>query len=110
MRVNRRQWLGRIAAGGAGALLPFGRAEADSPKAPPKGVAAAAARPATTAAKPCPLALQDFQPRSMLHVAEHKVTRAAFPVIDVHAHFSWSGGLKGTETIQFLATAPELLA
>jgi predicted TIM-barrel fold metal-dependent hydrolase len=103
MRVNRRQWLGRIAAGGAGALLPVGRAEADSPKAPPKPAAA-------TAAKPCPLALQDFQPRSMLHVEEHKVARAAFPVIDVHAHFSWSGGLKGTETIQFLATAPELLA
>ena len=109
MRVNRRQWLGRIAAGGAGTLLPFGRVEADSPK-PPKPVAAAAARPATTATNKAPLALQDFQPRSMLHVEEHKVARAAFPVIDVHAHFAWSGGLKGTETIQFLATAPELLA
>jgi predicted TIM-barrel fold metal-dependent hydrolase len=106
MRVNRRQWLGRIAAGGAGALLPVGPAEADSPKAPPKPAAATAAKPTTNS----PLALQDFQPRSMLHVEEHKVARAAFPVIDVHAHFSWSGGLKGTETIQFLATAPELLA
>jgi predicted TIM-barrel fold metal-dependent hydrolase len=107
MRVNRRQWLGRIAAGGAGALLPFREGKADSPKSAPARAAATAKPTATTK---CPLALQDFQPRSMLHVEEHKVARAAFPVIDVHAHFSWSGGLKGTETIQFLATAPELLA
>ncbi|HEU0108672.1 MAG TPA: amidohydrolase family protein, partial [Vicinamibacteria bacterium] len=55
------------------------------------------------------LALKDFQPRSMLHVEEHKVARARFPVIDVHTHLSWSGGLKGTETIQFLATPSDLL-
>ena len=68
--------------------------------------AAAATKPA---ADNCPLALKDFQPRSMLHVAEHKVARAAFPVIDVHSHFSWSGGMKGTETIQFLAAPKDLL-
>jgi predicted TIM-barrel fold metal-dependent hydrolase len=45
----------------------------------------------------------------MLHVPEHRVERARFPVIDVHAHFSWSGGLKGTDTIQFLATPQDLL-
>jgi predicted TIM-barrel fold metal-dependent hydrolase len=108
MKVNRRQWLGRMAAGGAGALLPFGRAEADSRRVP----STAKAGPATAtkgSAEGCPLALQDFQPRSMLHVPEHNVARAAFPVIDVHAHFSWSGGLKGTETIQFLATPQDLL-
>jgi hypothetical protein len=58
----------------------------------------------------CPLALEDFQPRSMLHVPEHKVARAAFPVIDVHTHLSWSGGLKGTDKVTFLATPAELLA
>src|SRR5712691_4315981 len=103
MRVNRRQWLERIAAGSAGALLPFARAEAEATARP------AAAKAPPPKAKPCPLALEDFQPRSMLHVPEHKVERARFPVIDVHAHFSWSGGLKGTDTIQFLATPQDLL-
>jgi predicted TIM-barrel fold metal-dependent hydrolase len=106
MKVNRREWLGRIAAGGAGALLPFSRAEAQA-KARPAG--AAAAPKAAPSAKSCPLALEDFQPRSMLHVEEHRVERARYPVIDVHAHFSWSGGLKGTETIQFLAGPQDLL-
>jgi hypothetical protein len=105
MKVNRRQWLGRVTAGGAGLLVPFREAKADAPKA-----AAAKAAPAAKAADNCPLALKDFQPRSMLHVAEHKVARAAFPAIDVHTHLSWSGGLKGTDKIQFLATPEELLA
>ena len=106
MKVNRRQWLGRVAAGGAAALFPFRRAAADASAVP----AALAPAPAPSPAAGCPLALNDFQPRSMLHVAEHRVERARFPVIDVHAHFSWSGGLKGTETIEFLTTAPEALA
>jgi hypothetical protein len=106
MKLNRRQWLGRMAAGGAGALMPWRRAAADSPAVTP---ARAAAAPAAKASPACPLALQDFQPRSMLHVEEHKVARAAFPVIDVHAHFSWSGGLKGTDTITFLATPQDIL-
>ena len=45
----------------------------------------------------------------MLHVPEHKVARAAFPVIDVHTHLSWSGGLKGTDKVTFWPPA-ELLA
>src|SRR5215469_9378588 len=32
------------------------------------------------------LLLRDFQPQSMLHVAEHPVERAKFPVFDVHQH------------------------
>ncbi len=32
------------------------------------------------------LALEDFQPRSMLVVPEHPVARAKYPVIDVHTH------------------------
>src|SRR5258705_11995210 len=107
MKLNRRQWLGRVAVGGAGVLMPFGRAAGAAPVASPvraKGAAAAAKAPG------CPLALEDFQPRSMLHVPEHKVARAAFPVIDVHTHLSWSGGLKGTDAIKFLATPAELLA
>jgi predicted TIM-barrel fold metal-dependent hydrolase len=106
MKVNRRQWLGRVAAGSAAALFPFRRAEARPAESP----APAPSPSPSPAAAGGELALKDFQPRSMLHVPEHRVERARFPVIDVHAHFSWSGGLKGTETIEFLTTAAEALA
>jgi predicted TIM-barrel fold metal-dependent hydrolase len=33
------------------------------------------------------LALPSFRPRSMLRVEEHRLTRAKFPVVDVHTHF-----------------------
>jgi predicted TIM-barrel fold metal-dependent hydrolase len=33
-----------------------------------------------------PLALDQFRPRSMLKVAEHPLTQARFPVVDVHFH------------------------
>src|SRR5216110_1269660 len=100
MKVNRRQWLGRVAAGGAGALLPFARAGAEPAQA--RTPSTAPVPPPAAAPAPSPgggeLALKDFQPRSMLHVEEHKVLRSRFPAIDVHAHMSWSGGLKGTDT------------
>ena len=39
-------------------------------------------------AGPCKLALEDYEPRSMLHVPETKVLRARFPAIDFHTHLS----------------------
>lgn len=57
----------------------------------------------------CPLALTDFQPKSMLHVPEHQVLCPRFPVIDVHAHLSWSGGLTGSEEMEFLTAPQDLL-
>ena len=33
------------------------------------------------------LALEQFRPRAMLKVAEHRLSRAKFPVVDVHTHF-----------------------
>ena len=33
-----------------------------------------------------PITLPEFRPKSMLHVTEHPVARAKFPVIDVHSH------------------------
>src|SRR4030095_12192432 len=36
------------------------------------------------------LALEDYEPKSMLHVAVTRVERARFPVIDFHTHLSWS--------------------
>src|SRR5437879_2525510 len=97
MSINRREWLARLAAGGAGLLVP--RRVSAAPHARPQ------AAPAPIAPESGPLALKDFQPRSMLHVAEHKVERARFPVIDIHAHFSWSKG----EEMTFLATPAQIL-
>jgi predicted TIM-barrel fold metal-dependent hydrolase len=37
-----------------------------------------------------PLDISDYEPRSMLHVKETRVERSRYPVIDVHAHLSFS--------------------
>lgn len=61
-----------------------------------------------------PLALKDYQPKSMLHVAETKVPRSRFPAIDMHTHLSWtktsSGGVSRGEEMNFLAKPEELIA
>lgn len=73
MTLHRRQFLG--AAGGA-ALFSAGCSR-------PAPQAAAAGEKAAQK-----LALEDFQPKSMLVVPEHPVARARFPVIDAHTHLS----------------------
>jgi predicted TIM-barrel fold metal-dependent hydrolase len=107
MSVTRRQWLARLAAGGAGTVLTR-PGFADPAEAKPVSTVPGAPPP-----KEAPLALKDFQPKSMLHVPEHKVARAKFPVIDVHSHLSWTakaeGGVFRGETMKFLATPQELL-
>src|SRR5690349_4769638 len=56
------------------------------------------------------LPIERFQPRSMLHTAETKVPRAAFPVIDMHTHITHAGALDGPGNLHFAATAEECLA
>jgi hypothetical protein len=60
-----------------------------------------------------PLALSDFQPKSMLHVPQTAVARARFPVIDIHTHISWLAahdhGVAVGEKMTFLAPPSELL-
>jgi predicted TIM-barrel fold metal-dependent hydrolase len=46
----------------------------------------------------------------MLHTTETKVPRAAFPVIDIHTHITFAGGLEGPGQLRFAATAEECLA
>src|SRR5262249_14776158 len=70
--------------------------------------------PATPAAPDAPaLALNDFQPRSMLHVTETDVPRAKYPVIDVHTHLTFAskheaGGAMG-EAIGVNASPEDVL-
>jgi predicted TIM-barrel fold metal-dependent hydrolase len=84
--MNRRDWMTSLAAAAAVPQVP----------------AAAQSKPA--------LALSDYEPKSMLHVPETKVERARFPVIDVHAHLSWSIplGKEGTQPTH-TATPDEVL-
>jgi len=49
------------------------------------------------AAKSMTLLLKDFDPKAMLHVPQHQVPRAKFPVIDVHNHVNDPGGIHGEE-------------
>jgi len=59
------------------------------------------------------LDLAEFQPKSMLHVPETKVSRARYPVIDVHTHLSFraksQNGVGLGEKLQFLATPETVL-
>ncbi len=87
--MNRRSWLTTIA-GAAGAL--HTRAEGQN------------AKPDT------PLRVEDYEPRSMLHVPETKVPRSRFPVIDVHTHLSFASGLGKEEPPVQKSTPEEVLA
>jgi len=82
-------------------------------------VSVAASREAVAAEAPaCPVAgqslrLEDFRPRSMLHVKETRVATPRFPVIDVHTHFSFAAGRRGgaqDDGISFTGTPAEALA
>ena len=60
------------------------------------------------------LPIDEFEPKSTLHVSESHIERARYPVIDVHTHLSFStksqkGVSVGPER-RFLATADELLS
>src|SRR5947207_9297800 len=54
------------------------------------------------------LPLDEFQPKSMLHVAETKVARSRFPVIDMHSHLS-RAPRDGNGAVRMLASPTEIL-
>jgi predicted TIM-barrel fold metal-dependent hydrolase len=94
--------LSRIGAAGVATLAGTGSsAEGQQPGKPEEPV------------KPERLALVDFQPKSMLHVPETKVTRSRFPVIDVHTHLTrgarGKNGVTLGEEIKLLASPDDLL-
>jgi len=100
--VNRREWLRRIGVAGAASVGVTG-GSAEGQEAGKLGSVAKRER----------LALEDFQPKSMLHLPETNVTRSRFPVIDVHTHLTMGAGHKNGvtigEEIRFLASPDEVL-
>jgi predicted TIM-barrel fold metal-dependent hydrolase len=99
--LNRRSWMGSV-----GAAIVAG---ASKPSAASRGDAAQESTPGKMH-----LELDDFRPKSMLHVPETKVPRARFPVIDIHTHLSWKAASKNGvgmgEKMTFLEEPAELLA
>lgn len=55
------------------------------------------------------LQLEDFVPKSMLHVKESVVEKARFPVVDVHTHWSHAVRTLDGSGMTFTATPEELL-
>jgi predicted TIM-barrel fold metal-dependent hydrolase len=95
---NRRNWLKAAGLGwlGAGTAAP----------------SAAKGEPAPSVGDGS-LALRDFRPKSMLHVAQTRVEKPRFPVIDVHSHLSSAAeSMKGVaigDGVAFSTTAPKAL-
>ena len=97
--LDRRQWLRSAGLGMLG--LAGGRA-------------AGSADDAVCAPVDGKLLLQDFRPRSMLHVPETRVEKPRYPVIDVHSHLTWTArvekGVATGEDVAFTTTPEAALA
>ncbi len=93
--INRRQWLASVAAvvgtGNAALTLPDSQ---ESKQGQNKTL----------------LPLKEYEPRSMLHVAETRVERARFPVIDFHTHLSSVDRNAKPERARFREKREEVLA
>jgi len=91
---NRREWLAFM---GAGLTMPAAPSGREGPPGQPVSRGAGSGDG---------LPLDQFQPKSMLHVTETHVARPRFPVIDVHTHLTRSGrSPKGTEDMEAVAYA-----
>ncbi len=58
---------------------------------------------------PPPIALKDYQPRSMLHVPVTKRERALYPAIDFHTHLAWSSA-DGHGPVKWLGNPSDWIA
>lgn len=99
--LDRRQWLGM-----AGATLIGRRAR--------PARAAQADPPSDSSQNPSQLYLSEFEPKSMLKVPVTEITRAKFPVIDVHTHLTFAAvsknGVALSEKMKVLAQPADLIA
>ncbi|MFN0122757.1 MAG: amidohydrolase family protein [Blastocatellia bacterium] len=59
--------------------------------------------------KPQPLPIDQYEPKSMLHVTETRVERARFPVIDMHTHLSFTDASGAREASRARAKPEEIL-
>jgi predicted TIM-barrel fold metal-dependent hydrolase len=101
LNPNRREWLSLMT---GGLLLPSAASgrEARTQRVAPRPTDAADG-----------VRLDQFQPKSMLHVREARVARPRFPVIDVHTHLTESGrskdGREDAEAVTFSARPADVV-
>jgi predicted TIM-barrel fold metal-dependent hydrolase len=98
MVLRRREWLKTIAGaavGAAGSPL-FDRVHAQTSKR-------------NNVNSPPPLALKDYQPKSMLHVPETHGPRSRFANIDFHTHLSWVDRKGKADVVRHTAAPAEIL-
>jgi len=99
--LNRRRWFQSVAG-----ILVANRL--------PVSPAPSASAPSTPRNATQPLPLTDFEPRSMLHVPETKVSRSRYPVVDVHTHLSSKArqvnGVSVGEEMRYPASAEAVLS
>src|SRR5262245_59362271 len=97
MALRRRELLKTIATAGFGAVGSqlFDRVHAQ------------ASQPNATQDQP--LALKDYEPKSMLHVPETHVPRSRFPNIDFHSHLSWVDRKGQQDVVRNAAPPDEIL-
>jgi predicted TIM-barrel fold metal-dependent hydrolase len=102
-KLNRRRWLESIGTAAVASALPSSTYSA----------AASAQLKSPEGAGKMKLDLADFRPKSMLHVPETKVSKARYPVIDIHTHLSIRAksvnGVGIGEKMDFLAAPDTLL-
>ncbi len=97
--MNRRDWIRR---GAAASLAWTGKSQQAPPPRPQP-------QPQTgTAAEGLPI--EQYQPKSMLHVPQTAVPRSKYPVIDFHTHITSAGGSAGAEGIRFSMEPARCLA
>src|SRR5215213_9209046 len=95
---SRRGWLTRVATAGVGTISARVAAQSHQEHGMMK---------ATPGGKP--LALVDYEPKSMLHVPETKVPRSRFPLIDFHTHLSWVEDRTKNARLEHTAKPDEIL-
>jgi predicted TIM-barrel fold metal-dependent hydrolase len=100
---SRRQWLAGLG------LAAVGQVALANASPSPQEKSASRRAPKKTLRSSSKLALEDYEPRSMLHVPETKVARARFPVIDFHTHLSWSTRRGRLDQMHNNATIEEVL-
>ena len=97
--MNRRRWLESMGIIAAGSTLP--KPDFSGQLKSPEG------------SGKMRLDLSEFQPKSMLHVPETKVSRSKYPVVDIHTHLSICAksvnGVGIGEKMEFLATPESVL-
>src|SRR5262245_51946540 len=96
---GRREWLRTVAVATAGAvgaqLIDHANGQSKRGDASPK--------------TSVPLALKDYQPKSMLHVSTTSVPKSRFPNIDFHTHLSWIDRKGRSDVVHHAATPSEIL-